>query len=234
MKHNITSTLALGLALAAAVLTTSPAEAEIHSKANNLVIMQPRDFPEQAQAPGDALFLHADNAGRTYLYVEQRQGARLSVFDVTDPAHIKLVAITPLEAQGAFDFVRPLGDYAELIYFRQSQREAVLDLRKTKNPMLRMIPAGTDIALAEPLGESGFLVTAQAHEYTASIAHSYQVIDVAASIPTQLATVNDVRYRVTNDETGTTFLLGSDGLTVIRRPRIEAEYKTQQLQMEGN
>ena len=39
MKHNITSTLALGLALAAAVLTTSPAEAEIHSKANNLVIM---------------------------------------------------------------------------------------------------------------------------------------------------------------------------------------------------
>jgi len=43
-----------------------------------------------------------------------------------------------------------------------------------------------------------------------------------------------VKHRATNDETGTTFLLGSDGLTVVRRPRVEQEYKAQQLQMEGN
>ena len=212
MNNTIKSTLALGLVVAAAVLATSPAEAEIHSKSNDLVVMEPRDLPEQAQTPGNSLFLHSDNAGNTYLYVEQQHGARLSVFDVTDPAHIKLVVSTPLAAQGAFDFVRPLGDNAELVYFRDSQKEAVLDLRKAKRPVLRMIPTMTDLGPAEPLGESGFLVTDQPYQYVPAVGHDYQVVDVAASAPTQLATVKDVRHRVTNNETGTTFLLGPTGL----------------------
>jgi hypothetical protein len=234
MKNTIKSTLALGLVVAAAVLASSPAEAEIHSKSNDLVVMEARDLPEQAQTPGNSLFLHSDNAGNTYLYVEQQQGARLSIFDVTDPARIKLVVSTPLAAQGAFDFVRPLGNNAELVYFRDGQKEAVLDLRKARRPVLRMIPAMTDFGPAEPLGESGFLVTAQAHQYTPAVARDYQVIDVAGSIPTQLATVNDVKHRVTNDYTGTTFLLGTDGLTVVRQLSVENDYKEQQLQTQGN
>jgi hypothetical protein len=234
MKNTIKSTLALGLVVAATVLATSPAEAEIHSKSNDLVVMEARDLPEQAQTPGNSLFLHSDNAGRTYLYVEQQQGARLSVFDVTDPARIKLVVSTPLAAQGAFDFVRPLGYSAELVYFRDSQKEAVLDVRKARRPVLRMIPATTDLGPAEPLGESGFLGTARAHTYTPAVARDYQVIDAAGPIPTQLATVNDVKHRVTNDYTGTTFLLGTDGLTVVRQLSVENDYNEQQLQTQGN
>ena len=233
MNNNIKSILALGLAIAATVLATSPAEAEIHSRSNNLVVVEARDLPEQAQTPGNSLFLHAEN-GSTYLYVEQQQGARLSVFDVTDPAHIKPVVSTPLAAQGAFDFVRPLGDYAELVYFRNSQKEAVLDLRKAKRPVLQMVPTMTDFDPAEQLGETSFLVRTQAHAYTPAIAHDYQVVDVTALIPAQLATVKDVKHRVTNDETGTTFLLGSDGLTVVRRPRVEQEYEAEQRQTQGN
>jgi hypothetical protein len=120
MHNIIKSTLALGLVVAAAVLT-STAEAEIHSRSKELVVMEARDLPEQAQTPGNSLFLHSDNAGSTYLYVEQQQGARLSVFDVTDPARIKLVVSTPLATEGAFDFVRPLGDHTELVYFRDNQ-----------------------------------------------------------------------------------------------------------------
>jgi len=232
--NNIKSNFALGLAFTAAVLTTLPAKAEIHSKSNDLVIMEARDLPEQAQTPGNSLFLHSDNAGNTYLYVEQQQGARLSVFDVTDPARIKLVVSTPLAAQGPFDFVRPLGFSAELVHFCDGQKEAVLDLRKTKRPVLRSIPAMTDLAPAEPLGESGFLVRTQAHAYTPAVAHDYQVMDVAGSIPTELATVNDVKHRVTNDYTGTTFLLGRDGLTVVRQLSVENDYKEQQLQTQGN
>ena len=97
-----------------------------------------------------------------------------------------------------------------------------------------MIQATTDFGPAEPLGESGFLVTAQAHQYTPAVARDYQVIDVAGSIPTQLATVNDVKHRVTNDYTGTTFLLGTDGLTVVRQLSVENDYKEQQLQTQGN
>ena len=139
MNNTIKSTLAFGLVVAAAVLT-STAGAEIHSRSKELVVMEPRDLPEQAQAPGNSLFLHSDNAGSTYLYVEQLQGTRLSVFDVTDPARIKVVLSAPLATEGAFDFVRPLGDNAELVYFRQNQKEAVLDLRNPRRPMLRMIP----------------------------------------------------------------------------------------------
>jgi len=233
MNNTIKSTLALGLVVAAAVLT-STAEAEIHSRSKELVVMEARDLPEQAQTTGNSLFLHSDNAGSTYLYVEQQQGARLSVFDVTDPARIKLVVSTPLAAEGAFDFVRPLSDHAELVYFRDSQKEAVLDLRKTKRPVLRMIATVTDLAPAETLGESGLLVTSQAHKYVPAAARDYQVIDIAASDPTQLATVKDVKHRVTNDETGTTFLLGSKGLTVVRRLSVEYDYKVHQMQMQGN
>ena len=233
MNNTIKSTLALGLVVAAAVLT-STAEAEIHSKSNDLVVMEARDLPEQAQTPGNSLFLHSDNAGSAYLYVEQEQGTRVSVFDVTDPARIKLVVSTPLAAQGAFDFVRPLGYSAELVYFRDSQKEAVLDLRKAKRPVLRMISAMTALGLGEPLGERGFLVTTQAHKYTPAVARDYQVIDLAGSIPAQLATVNEVKHRLTNNYTGTTFLLGRDGLTVVRQLSVENDYKEQQFQTQGN
>ena len=232
--NSIKSTLALGLVVAASVLFTTSAEAEIHSRSKQLVVMEAPDLPEQAQTHGNSLFLHSDSAGSTYLYIEQQRGARLSVFDVTDPAHIKLVVSTPLAAEGAFDFVRPVGDHAELVYFRDSQKEAVLDLRKAKKPVLRTISTVTDLGPAETLGVNGLLVTSQAHQYVPAVAHDYQVIDIAASVPTQLVTVKDVKHRTTNDETGTTFLLGSDGLTVIRRPRVEEEYKVNQLQMERN
>jgi hypothetical protein len=234
MNNTIKSVLALGLVVTASVLATSPAEAEIHQKSNDLVVMEARDLPEQAQTPGNSLFLHSDNAGDTYLYVEQQQGARLSVFDVTDPARIKLVVSTPLAAEGAFDFVRPIGDHAELVYFRDSQKEAVLDLHKAKRPVLRTISTVTDLGPAETLGENGLLVTSHTHQYVPAVARDYQVIDIAASVPTQLATVKDVKHRTTNDETGTTFLLGRDGLTVVRRPGVEEEYKTNQMAMERN
>jgi len=233
MSNIFKSTLALGLVAAAAVLT-STAEAEIHSRSQELVVMEARDLPEQAQTPGNSFFLHSDNTGSTYLYVEQQRGASLSVFDVTNPANIKLVVSTPLATEGAFDFVRPLGGQEELVYFRDSQKEAVLDLRKAQRPVFRVISTVTDLGQAEPLGENGLLVTSQVHKYVPAIARDYQVIDTAASDPTQLVTVKDVKHRVTNDETGTTFLLGSNGLTVVRRLSVENNYKVSQMQTEGN
>ena len=47
MSNIFKSTLALGLVAAAAVLT-STAEAEIHSRSQELVVMEARDLPEQS------------------------------------------------------------------------------------------------------------------------------------------------------------------------------------------
>jgi hypothetical protein len=166
--------------------------------------------------------------------VEQQQGGRLSVFDVTDPARIKVVVSTPLAAEGAFDFVRPLGNNAELLYFRDNQKQAVLDLRKVRRPVFRVISTVPDLAPAESLGESGLLATSQPYKYISAVGRNYEVIDVVASGPAQLATVTEVRHRVTNNETGTTFLLGPNGLTVVRRLSVENDYKVHQMQMQGN
>lgn len=57
---------------------------EIRSKTRDLIVEAPSDLPEQAHTPGNSCFLYSDGDGSTYLYVEQQQGARLSVFDVTE------------------------------------------------------------------------------------------------------------------------------------------------------
>jgi hypothetical protein len=52
--------------------------------------------------------------------------------------------------------------------------------------------------------------------------------------PTPVATIKQVNHKVVNEETGTTYLLGSDGLTVIRRPRVEEDHRIEQIQEEWN
>jgi hypothetical protein len=54
----------------------------------------------------------------------------------------------------------------------------------------------------------------------------YEVIDTSnPSKATVLATVAGVRQRLERTETGTLFLLTNTGLTVIRRPNVEYQYK---------
>ena len=234
MTNIIKSAITVSLTAAALVIPGLSAQAEIHSKSKELVVMEARDLPEQAQMKGHSLFLHSDNAGSTYLYVEQQQGARLSVFDVTDPSRIKLTVSTPLPAEGAFDFVRPLGDNEELVYFRQGQKVGVLDLHKAKKPVLRTISITANLDTAESFGQSGLLAAGQSYNYVPAVAREYQLIDTSSANLTSLITLKDVKHRVTNNETGTTFFLGNNGLTVVRRIGIENDYKIHQMQMQGN
>jgi hypothetical protein len=230
----INSVLAVSLTAATFAFPATSMQAEIHSKSKDLVVMEPRDLPEQAQARGNSLLLHSDNSGSTYLYVEQEQGTRLSVFDVTDPARIKLTVSTALPAEGAFDFIRPLGDNAELVYFRSGQKEGILDLHKAKRPVLSTLSIATNLDAAEPLGQSGFLATIQPYEYIPAVSRDFQVIDISSASPTPLATFTEVRHQLTNRDTGTTFLLGSGGLTVIRRISVEEDYKAHQMWVQSN
>jgi hypothetical protein len=232
MPNIIKSTITLSLAAAALGVPSLSAQAEIHSKSKELVVMEARDLPEEAQMKGNSLFLHSDSAGSTYLYVEQQQGARLSVFDVTDPARIKLTVSTPLPAEGAFDFVRPLGDNDALVYFREGQKVGILDIHKAKKPVLRTVAITANLDTAESLGQSGLLAGNQSYNYVPAVARDYQVIDAANLTP--LATLKEVKHRLTNHETGTTFFLDYDGLAVVRRINVETDYKIRQMQMQGN
>lgn len=220
------------LSVLAAPLT---GHAQLRSKSGELVVVEPRNLPKAAQLGGNSFFLHADDAGSTYLYVEQQQGARLIVFDVTDPGRIKTVSSTPLTVDGPFDFVRPLDGRAELIRFRDDKGVAVLDLRKASRPSLRIVSALLDPGQTESLGETGFLAVNEPYNYVRAVPRDYQVVDISTpSDPALLTTVKQVKHRMVNNDTGTTFLLGSDGLTVVRRMSVENDYKIHMQQMSGN
>jgi len=192
---------------------------------DKIVVVHPRDLPELARHSGEAMFLHDTIDGKTLLYIEQNLGRRLAILDVTDPAHVTDEGSVDLDARGPFDFVSELGERQELVHFRDSQKDAVLDLHKPDAPTLERVQGLTLEGPTVLLGSGGFTVTSQAGanaEASAPTSRDYQVVDTAdTKKPALLCTVRQVREELTNDETGTTFLLSNDGLYLIRRPPVE-------------
>lgn len=160
----------------------------------------------------------------------------LAIFDVTDPAKIKAAASVPIKAPGAFDFVCYLDSRTELVRFRESGQLAELDLRNPKSPTLKITNTLSEPAHTESLGEAGLvMINAHYHYVGGAVAHDYRVVDVSTPAhPTLLATIKQVKHKIVNEETGTTYLLGSDGLTVLRRPRVEEDYETEKIYEEYN
>ncbi len=235
MKNNTICTLTmLALTMVAGFTGGTTAQAEIRSHANDVVVVEPQQLPEAAQQTGNSLFVHANDAGESYLYVEQQQGRRLSVFDVTDPAKIKTISTIALHEGRAFDFVRPLNDRIEILRYRDNNQVGFLDLRRAAQPVVRMSDVTIEEA-GEQLGSNVLMTTGAVYQYEPAVAQDYQVIDITRNgTSTLLTTVKQVKHRTSNADMGTTFLLGSDGLTVVRRLDVEKEYKVHLMQMQGN
>ena len=235
MKVKLGSLIVAALGIAARMAPLS-AEAELHSRSKDIIVMEAHDLQELAQLPGDSLFLHSDNQGSTYLYIEQQEGTRLSVLDVTDPAHIRVASTTRLQTRGAFDFAGALNGRTELIRYREGNHAAILDLHKAKRPQIK---AADELGGTDPgrtLGIDGILATKVSYRDTRVAAPAdFEVLDVSnPSAPLVLATIKDVQQRAVNQETGTTFLLGKRGLTVIRQISAEYEHQVHEMQMQGN
>jgi hypothetical protein len=213
----------------AIVASGTLAAAPLYAKSpHNLIVVPPANLPVLARQTGDAMLLHDSIDGRTLLYIEQNQGARLTILDVTDPGHVKGEGSVQLDATGPFDFVSTLGNRAEVIRYRQGQGSAVLDLRKDRTPTLKRIQGMTLQGPVSPLGDDGFTVSAQAvtlHQTTDSqLTRDYQVIDTSSSSePNRVLNVKDVREELIKQDTGTTFLLTDEGLYVVRRPVVESD-----------
>jgi hypothetical protein len=195
---------------------------------NNLIVVSPTDLPELARQTGDAMLLHDTTDGRTLLYIEQNQGTRLAIFDVTDTGHVKSEGSVQLDATGPFDFVCALGNGAEVVRFRQGQGSAVLDFHKVYVPTLKRVEGLTLQGPVSPLGDDGFTVSERAvTPYLATDpqpSRDYQVVDTSHSRePSRVLDVKDVREELTKQDTGTTFLLTGGGLYVIRRPVVESD-----------
>lgn len=234
MKATLPKRLVM-LAAILAVAGTATLKAELRSKSNEIIVLQPTDLPEQAREGGNSLFLHSDSEGRMYLYIEQHEGARLTTLDVTDPGKIRFVSFLVLSSPAPFDFVRPLGGQAELIRYRDSKGLAILDMHSARKPVVKSVSGLTESGSTEPLGERAFMMIDEPYSYVRAVPRDFQVIDISSPAdPVLLTTVKQVRHKVVNGQTGTTFLIGSEGLTVIRRLPVEQEYKTEQIQKSHN
>jgi hypothetical protein len=224
-------------AIAIAAIGSIAAQAASARATNNIVVVHPRELPELSRQAGDALFLHETIDGKTLLYIEQNLGGRLVVLDVTDPAHVTGEGSVKLDARGPFDFVSELGERKELVHFRQSQKDAVLDLGKADAPTLESVQGLTSQGPTMLLGSEGFTVTSQSDakaDASASAPQDYQVVDAADSKePALVCTIKEVREEITNAETGTTFLLANDGLYLIRRPVEETSKWLHDMQHNG-
>ena len=229
-KKQIIRIAQIGLAAAAALTLTGKAEAG--NRPAKIIVERPDELPELARVPGQAMLLHATNDGRTFLYIEQKDGARLATFDVTDPANVKEETAVRLEAPGSFDFVSPLGDYAELVRFRDGEGEAILNLHKAKVPTLNTVEGLNVQGSTQRLGDDGLIVADQPNVPSAATDPNEEVIDISNPLkPHTVADMKHVLEEITNDETGTTFVLTPDGLYLIRRPAVEQENFIHEWQM---
>ena len=223
----LTGVIATALAGTAPLLCAAATQVVSHSK--NIAVVLPASLPELAQRHGIAFQLYSGGDGSCYLYIEQHQGERLLVLDVTDPGHVKQVSAVALSVPGPFDFVRTVGESAYLVRFRDNRGMAVLDLRKPKLPELKMIRSLQYSGFTESLGESGLLMKIGKKIDVLAVPRDYQVVDTSnPANPSLLLTVKQVTGEIAREETGTTFLLGADGLTIIRRLRAEQRYKMAQ------
>ena len=131
--------------------------------------------------------------------------------------------------------MRYLNDRTELVRFRDTQQFAEFDLRDPKSPTLNMTNTLGGPSQTESLGQTGLVMINGHYRYVGGVAHDYRLMDVSnPEHPAPLATVKQVKHKVVNEETGTTYLLGSDGLTVVRRPRVEEDHKIEQIHEEWN
>ena len=220
------------LTAVAALTFTGYAQARNHRSSDKIIVVRPAELPELARVAGQAMMLHDTLDGRTLLYVEQNHGARLAIFDVTDPAHVKAEGSTLVDAPGSFDFVSSLGADAVLVRFRNGQGEAVLDLRKVKAPTINMIQGLYSQGATEFLGGDVLIVAKRPSVQSDADDTDYQVVDISNPLhPNRLPDIKQVLEKITNDETGTTFLLTTDGLYLIRRPVVEAEFRIRQQQV---
>jgi hypothetical protein len=216
------------IAAVAAIAVVAPTKATIKSKA--IVIETPSDLPELARVPTEAMFLYQTHEAQVILYLEQDQGRKLGILDVTDPANVKAVGQISINAPALYDFVQYLGSGRTLIHYRNHTGFAVLNFKDYKMPVLTAEPEYLHPATAEPDGSSGLLLVSPGS--SASTApkpaqeKEYEVFSVSSgSGAAPLATIQNVIQRVDRAGTGTIFLLTDQGVTEVRYLAAEREHQ---------
>jgi hypothetical protein len=212
--------------LIAVLAVTATAQAGTKSRSSSIVIDSRTDLPELAQRRSEAMYLYTNGSGQAFLYLEQDQGKSLAILDVSNPGSIREVGRASLAVQSAYDFVQSLSHSAALIRYRDGSGFAVITFKKYKQPVLVAAPALPNLANIQAFGHNTLLFASANNPSSPSQDNQCEVIDVSNPAKLKsLVAIHGLKQRLERPDTGTLFLLGSDGLTVIRRPSIEEQYQ---------
>lgn len=225
------------IAAIVAITVGAPMRAAVQSK--TIIVETPSDLPEAARVPTEALYLHHTGQAQAILYLEQDQGRKLAILDVTDPAKIRSVGQVSLNAPAPYEFVQDLGSARTLIHYHDHSGFAVISFTNYKVPVLTPEPEYLHPASAQADGDNGvLLVSNSASTRTASKATAerrYEVLSVSSGGgATPLATIQNVIQRVDRPQTGTIFLLTDQGVTVVRCLAAERQHQTNVWQKDEN
>src|ERR1700733_3909142 len=218
------------------VMTSARAVGAVLPHSKTIAVESPENLPILAQTNAEAMYLHDTNDGKAVLYIEAQNGQQLTALDVTNPARIQRIAQTAIPAASVFDFVRSIGDEGVLIRYRNGSGVALLSLKYYKHPVLVNSAALENAETSEALGRTALLVTVnEVTMHPITEPRSYNVVDTSnPSRPGMLATIPAVEQRLAKSDTGTLFLLNKDGVTVVRRLRVEEEHQIELDQEMGN
>ena len=201
---------ALGLCLISTAASLFGASQRIDG---NLVIVPASKLPPEARVQGDAMALHNVDLETLYLYIEQEHGRKLAVFDVRNPGTIRFKKLVPLNVPGPFDFVSLVAPNSMLIRFRDGSGDAILDLRKPKDPQVRALSERPIETYIIPVSWDPW-ITQKRDSQRERPPTDYQVVTSKDLRP--IATIRSVIQKVNDLGNQTTYLLGAEGLTVIR------------------
>jgi hypothetical protein len=125
---------------------------------------------------------------------------------------------------------------AVLIRYRNEPGFATLNVHKVARPVINPLPPLELSHNTEVIDNTGRPVSATNTESQPTVAaRDYEVVDTTdPSHPVLVATVSNVKQTLSDQNTGTQFLLSQGGITVVRRPQVEKEYATGQLMMSKN
>jgi LVIVD repeat len=207
--------------VAAAVAATVSVQADARTHSRAIIVVSSSDLPEMAQGNSEAMYLHYMGDG-AILYLEQDHGRTLAIVDVSDAAAMRGIARVSVDAASPYDFVGTLRDSTVLIRYRDDSGFAIIDLKHFKKPLLTEAPRFQHPARAEALGNNGLMLVATTGPSARAEDPQYEILDISnPSQPAVLGTVEGVQQRLERSETGTLFLLGKSGLTVVRQPSLE-------------
>lgn len=196
------------------------------SRSNSIVIDAPGNLPETAQRHSEAMYLHTNGTGQAFLYLEQDQGRSLAILDVSNPASIRETRRISVDAKSTYDFVEYLGKSLVLVRYRDGSGYAALNVGKNKQSVLTAmsgLPNSTGIQNLDP---HTFLFGPGNSSGNGTGDNQIEVVDFSnPSAPVTLVAVHGLVQKLERPDTGTLFLLGDDGLTVVRRPSVEEEYQ---------